>query len=187
MFSCKLKTLLILTSVVFLAVFSLESKANERLVAILKDPEVQNKFFVLEEEAKKAHLYQKDNQAYFNAADLRKIDSLSNHLINFINHKYNLDSKKYELHTYIGKYQANSCYQYYNSYQEDSNKDCKHYLVGLSSCRLCNEYINALNKRGDDHILKAHWKNEDILALVDTFKLSNNDDAYIGLELSPRL
>lgn len=185
-----IRFLTISISFVCLGFFSFDSQAACRcknkgnVEVILKDPQVQNKFFILEEEAKKAHLYQKNNQAYIDTKDLRKIHSLSNQLVSFIYHKYRINPKAYKLHTYIGEEKPNSCYQYYNSYSKEMNKSCENYSASFSSCGLCNQYLKALKRRGDDHIVKTHWfKNEEIVALVDTFQLTNGDAAYLGLEL----
>lgn len=163
------------------------SEKNKVIMTILADPLVQNKFFILAEAAKGVHLSQKNNQAYISPKDLKKLNILSHRLVSLIQNKYHIDPKLYKIHTYIGQDKFNSCYQYYNSFSKEAmNKTCQNYKTNFSTCRLCNEYLKALHLRGDNHIVTSSWwHNEEIIAFVDTFKLSNGDDAYVGLELSP--
>ncbi len=159
---------------------------NTQYVALLADPAVRKDFRALKAVVRNAHIYEKDGRPYLASADIKKMDAISEALINRLHYQYHLDPYAHKIHTYIGRNQYNSCYQYYNTMDPTSiGKSSAEFSNGFSSTELCNEYIKKLHSRPSLSIIHAHWwANEETTALVDTFRLRNGDNVYLGFELS---
>jgi len=154
---------------------------------ILSDPEVVKRFELLKNTAENADVYQKDNKTYFSEKDLAQLNKETTDLLQYLTQYDHILPKDYKAHTYVGKNQINSCYQYYNSYaKEDNNKSCAEFPSTFGNCEECNKYIEALRNVPKNHILHAQWwQHESITSYVTPIKLKNGDDAYVGFELSP--
>ncbi|CAN5463634.1 hypothetical protein BH10PSE19_BH10PSE19_00970 [soil metagenome] len=169
---------------------TIDAKAKLKLdfVSILSEPVIREDFAELKKVATNASLYQKEGKTYLSEKDLKKLDRITIKLEKRIHDEYHVDPNIYKAHSYVGQYQLNSCYQYYNSFAANSvGKDCAHFQHIFSTCGECNAYIQTLNKLPANHIIQSHWwKNEKITALVESLTLKNGDKAYVGFELSPK-
>lgn len=159
---------------------------NMEYVAILDDPMVRKDFRALVTTARRAHTYKQNGNIYLDPQDVKYMDALSSQIIGIMYYQYHLNPQAMKIHTYVGKNQYNSCYQYYNSMAHDSvGQSCDQFSTGFSSCRLCNQFISKVRARSSAHIVHAQWwANENTTALVETIELRNHDTAYVGLELS---
>ncbi len=177
---------LLLTSCIFNSNEKMHTTKKSEYLAMLLDPDVRKDFKEFKKEAASAELYKNNGRIYISPYDIKKLNALSASMINRLNHHYHLNPSKYKIHTYIGKNQMNSCYQYYNSLARDAEgKTCHEFPSDFASCQLCNEYIKALRAPHRLGVIHTRWWNgEKITALVDTIKLSNGDNAYAGLQLN---
>lgn len=163
-----------------------QTVSNLNFTAALTDPIVQKDFHILKAAVIKLPIYAKAGKPYLSVEDDQKLDALTKPLIQQLQTHYHLDPLVYKVHSYIGRNHYNSCYQYYNSmHKKSAGQDCHSFAQEFSSCHLCNNYIKALRSRSADNIIQTHWwKNEETTSLVNTLKLSNGDDVYLGFELT---
>lgn len=174
---------LLFASLVFLTPLAY-ADGSINLKDILLDKQVQTKLSELKHTAEAANII-KDK---LSTADYQKIADQSQQLIQLIHEKNHINTNDYKVHTYIGLNKANSCYQYYNSYETDViGKSCQQFPSKFATCDECNAYVKAVQSRPKDHILLSHWwKNESITSLVETFELKSGEPVYLGLEISPK-
>jgi hypothetical protein len=158
---------------------------NTEYMAMLSDPAIRKDFRQLKAIAMSAELYTIDHRIYFSKEDIVKLDAISAVLINRLRYEYHLKAGHYRIHTFIGKYQAHSCYQYYNSYATNEiGKACYDFSHQFGSCQLCDNYLKAIHSRKLGIMHATWWNNENTIDLVDLFKLKNGDAVYMGLEVS---
>jgi len=151
--------------------------------AMLTDPLIKKDFKILKDIAMNATLIKKNDNYYFSPADTKKLDAQSQKLIQHLISIYHLNYRSNKVHTSIGKLQSDSCYQFYNSYQSDMvGRSCESFTPGFGSCQQCNQYIQTLRARTKRIIHAKWWRNEDVAALVDVFRLKNGVYVYLGLE-----
>jgi hypothetical protein len=155
--------------------------------AVLSDPLVKKDFRAMKKIAMNARLIKVDGDSYFSEADRKKLDELSELLIQRLEQHYHLNIRQNKIHTYIARNAFDSCYQYYNSNTTDLNgRNCHEFPSSFGSCNLCNQFIKTLRGR-TKQIIHSEWYNhERIAALVDVFRLKNGDSVYMGLQFSPR-
>jgi hypothetical protein len=158
---------------------------NTEMVAMLSDPIIRQDFRRLKTEVLTANVYVQNGKVGFSEADIKKLDALSAVLVDRFQHEYHLTASRYKIHTFIGKNEFNSCYEYYNSFHSNSmGKSCDAFSRDFGSCQLCNNYIKTVRARKFSVIHAVWWNNEKTMNLVDTFKLKNGDSVYMGLEIS---
>jgi len=161
------------------------SSKNTEFMAMLSDPVIRKDFRQLKAVAMTANLYHADDRIYFSKKDVVKLDAISAVLVNRLRYEYHLNSSHYKIHTFIGKYQVHSCYQYYNSYATNEiGKACSAFSPQFGSCQLCDNYLKAIHSRKLGIMHATWWNNENTIDLVDLFKLKNGDPVYMGLEMS---
>lgn len=161
-------------------------KRNIEFNAVLTDPVVKTDFRSLKSIAMNAALNQKDGYASFDENTLKKLDGASAILIDRLQNHYHLNANKYKIHTFIGRNNAASCYQYYDS--SDTNtigKTCQDRSSQFGSCSRCENYVSIVKSRNMRVIHAPSRNNTDTMALIDTYRLRNGDFVYLGLELSP--
>lgn len=159
---------------------------NIEFNAILTDPVVKTDFRNLKNVAVNAALKQDDNRAYFDETALKKLDEASAVLMDRLQNHYHLNVSKHNIHTFIGKNNPDSCYQYYDSSNPSAiGKTCQDASSQFGSCNLCENYVNIVKSRTKRIIHAPSRNNTDTMALIDTFKLRNGDFVYLGLALSP--
>jgi hypothetical protein len=158
---------------------------NTEMVAMLSDPVIRQDFRHLKSIAQNAAIYNQYGKKVFSEADIQKLDTMSAAIVNRLKHEYHLTSARYKVHTFIGKNEYNSCYEYYNFYHSHAmNQACDAFSHDFGSCALCNKYIQTIRSRRFSIIHAVWWNNERTMNLVDTFKLKNGDSVYMGLEIS---
>jgi hypothetical protein len=161
------------------------SSKNTEFMAMLSDPVIRKDFRQLKATAMNAKLYRVNDKIYFSKEDILRMNALSNLLVNQLQNEYHLSARRYKIHTFIGKYQSGSCYQYYNSYAANEiGKACYDFSSSFASCQLCDNYIKAIHSRKFSVMHAAWWNNEKTIDLIDLFKLKNGDLVYMGLEIS---
>ena len=161
------------------------SSKNTEFMAMLSDPAIRKDFRQLKAVAMTANLYHLDGRVSFSKEDVAKLDAISAVLANRLRYDYHLNANHYKIHTFIGKYQPHSCYQYYNSYaKSEINKACNAFSPQFGSCQLCDNYLKAIHSRRLGIMHATWWNNENTVDLVDLFKLKNGDSVYMGLEIS---
>ena len=149
--------------------------------AVLTDPIIKKDFRNLKAAAIKARVYEEEGHSYLADNDIKKLNALSAILIDRLQNHYHLDPRTHKIHTFIGKNQNGSCYEYYDSNSSDIGKDCHSFSHPLDSCQTCNEFVNLTQKR----VLRiVHLQSKNATVLIDTFKLRNRDNVYIGLSIS---
>jgi len=160
---------------------------NPTYTTALADPVVQKDFQNLKEVAMTLPLQQKAGKSVFTAQSLKKLDKLSQPLIDRLTTYYHLDPAAYKSHTYISRNQYDSCYEYYNSLHKAAiGQDCVNYPKEFGNCKLCNAFIDKLRARPSNNIIYTHWwSHQETISLVDTLKLKNGDDVYLGFEITP--
>src|SRR5262245_59425593 len=84
--------------------------------AMLSDPQIKKDFRAMKKVAMEATIHKNNGTLTFSQADLRKLNALSDALVSRLQEHYHVDASRQKTHTYIGKNQYDSCYQYYNSY-----------------------------------------------------------------------
>lgn len=149
--------------------------------AVLTDPVIKKDFRRLKTAAMKARVYKKDDYFYFDEDDIKQLNALSAILIDRLQNHYHLDKNIHKIHTFIGKNQNNSCYEYYDSNPMFIGKDCHSFSHPLDSCQTCNEFV-ALAQRYVQRIV--HLRSQNATVLIDTFKLRNRDSVYLGLAIT---
>lgn len=160
-------------------------RKNLEFSAVLSDPVIKSDFRNLRKAAISARVSNIDGKPYLAEQDVKKLNELSSILIDRLENHYHLNAKKHKIHTFIGKNQSGSCYQYYNSLATYSvGKTCEAFPKEFGSCQLCDEYVKAIRVRAQKIIHSHWWNNERTTTLIDTFKLKNGDSVYLGLELS---
>lgn len=159
-----------------------KNRKRTEMFAMLTDPNIKKDYYALKTAAKAARVYQQNNKAVIDPQDVKTLNTLSAVLINHLHYQYHISPYSYNIHIYIGKNRFNSCYQYYDSRDTDlTGKNCS----ALGNCPLCNQFIKAVRARHGSNIIHTQsLSNNKIVALVDTFKLRNGDDVYLGFELS---
>lgn len=155
---------------------------------ILTDPIIVHQFDELKDAVERAEIYQQKGRPFFSDTDIKNFNAITDKLLKSLKIHEHLIPINYKAHSYVGKYQSNSCYQYYNSFAKDSiGKTCSEFPKGFSNCNECDQYVTAVRAIHKNNILHSHWwKKEAITSLVKVVKLKNGDEAYVGFELSPR-
>jgi hypothetical protein len=158
---------------------------NTEFMAMLSDPAIRKDFRSLKAVAMNANLYHQNGRVYFAEADIKKLNAISAALVNRLKYEYHLTASHYKIHTFIGKSEYKSCYQYYNSYNSSFiGKTCHEFSQSFASCRSCDGYIKAVRARKFSVIHATWWNDDKTIDLVDSFKLKNGDWVYMGLEIS---
>ncbi len=167
--------------------FSSNKTDDSVFAKALADPAITKEFQKFKEAAIHMPLEQKNGQPAFTAQDIKKLDGLSTNLIQLLIVHSELDPAIHKAHTYIGLNKKGSCYQFYNSlYPVSTGQDCVHFSKEFGSCELCDDFIDQVNSRPSNNIAHTHWwKHEHTISLINTAKLSNGDDVYIGFEMTP--
>ena len=156
-------------------------RKNLEYNAVLTDPIIKKDFRNLKAAAIKARVYEKEGHFYFAESDLKQLNALSAILIDRLKNHYHLDPDSRRIHTFIGKNQKDSCYQYYDSNNAAIGKECDSFQHPFKSCKSCPELV-ALAQKYVQRIVQLHSENATVL--IDNFRLKNRDPVYIGLTIS---